>query len=98
MGTPAFEYVDTHCHLWEIDLAKKWLGADWPGMYRTFRPADIATVSKPFGVTSAIAIECGLSEEENEALRRVADESSYIRGYAPHVDLESPDLEGILSK
>src|SRR5258707_9174444 len=32
------------------------------------RPDDIAAVSKPLGVTSAIAIECGLSDKENWAL------------------------------
>jgi predicted TIM-barrel fold metal-dependent hydrolase len=57
------------------------------------RPDDIAAVSKPLGVTSAIAIECGLSDKENWAQRQVAAESDHIRGYAPHVDLESPDLE-----
>jgi len=93
MDKLAFERVDTHCHLWEIDLAKNWITPEWPGMFRTFRPDDIAAVSKPLGVTSAIAIECGLSEEENKALRQVAAESDYIRGYVPHVDLESPDLE-----
>jgi L-fuconolactonase len=66
---------------------------DWPGMFRTFRPEDIAVAGKPLGVTSAIAIECGLSDQENDALKRVAAESNYILGYAPHVDLESPDLE-----
>jgi len=93
MNKLAFDRVDTHCHLWEIDLAKNWMTPEWPGMFQTFRPDDIAAVSKPLGVTSAIAIECGLSDEENKALRQVAAESDYIRGYAPHVDLESPDLE-----
>jgi L-fuconolactonase len=92
MNTPSFERIDTHCHLWEIDFAKRWMAPDWPGMFRTFRPDDIAAAGKPLGVTSAIAIECGLSDQENDALRRVAAESQYIRGYAPHVDLESPDL------
>ena len=93
MDKLAFDRVDSHCHLWEIDLAKDWITPEWPGMFRTFRPDDIAAVSKPLGVTSAIAIECGLSDKENKALRQVAAESDYIRGYVPHVDLESPDLE-----
>jgi L-fuconolactonase len=93
MDKLAFDRVDTHCHLWEIDLAKRWMTPEWPGMFRTFRPDDVSAVSKPLGVTSAIAIECGLSDEENKTLRQVVAESDYIRGYAPYVDLEAPDLE-----
>ena len=96
MDNLAFDRVDAHCHLWEIGLAKNWMTPEWPGMFQTFRPDDIAAVSQPLGVTSAIAIECGLSDGENEALRQAAAESDYIRGYTPHVDLESADLGGKL--
>jgi L-fuconolactonase len=93
LTTSALHGVDTHCHLWEIDLAKNWIMPDWPGMFQTFRPDDIARLSKPLGITSAIVIECGTTSQENGALKRAAASSDYIRGYTPWVDLESPSLE-----
>ncbi len=93
MTKPSLDRIDAHCHLWEIDLAKNWMTPEWLGMFRTFRPDDVAQVSRPLGVTGAIAVECGTSKLENDALKRVATASDYVLGYVPHVDLESPDLE-----
>ena len=39
MNKITFERVDAHCHLWEFDLAGKWIGADWPVDMRRTWPA-----------------------------------------------------------
>jgi L-fuconolactonase len=89
-----FEIIDSHCHLWDLKLAKeRWISPEWGDMFRTFEPQDIKATSATVPVAGAIAIECGTFPEENEALARVATESPFIRGYCPHVDLESSDLE-----
>ncbi len=94
MNSLTFGVVDAHCHLWDLHLAKDhWMDAAWGDMFRTFTPLDIESESRAAGVTGAIAVECGTSAEENRALKHFAAQSSYIRGYCPHVDLESPDLE-----
>ena len=83
--------VDTHCHMWQLKLARQtWLTPQFKHLFRSFGPADLAQASREVGVMTCVLIEAGETAEENKALERVAASSGAI---LPYVNLESPKLE-----
>ena len=43
MTTTQLEIIDTHCHLWDIELAKtRWISPAWGRLFKTYGPDDIA--------------------------------------------------------
>ena len=89
--------VDTHCHVWQIELARRsWLAPEFGGLYRTFTPDDLAAASQPVGLTHCVLIEAGTTEEENLELERMAGASALVGAMVPFVDLADPRLEDTL--
>jgi L-fuconolactonase len=86
--------IDTHCHLWELGLAKRGgLTSAFGSMYRTFSPGDLSLVAAPRGIRACILIESGTTIEESTAMENMAASSDFIAAFAPYVDLASPSLE-----
>lgn len=86
--------VDTHCHMWQLDLARRtWLTPELKPLFRTFEPDDLAQASHQVGVSTCVLIEAGTTAEENRALARLASSSQLIGAVLPFADLESPRLE-----
>ena len=85
--------VDTHCHLWDLEVARRtWITPDLNQLFNSFRPADISRASAEVGVGKFVVIEAGTTPEENASIAKMAAESDAIAGFAPWVDLESPQL------
>ena len=43
--------IDTHCHLWRLELAwQQWIKPNMTLLYRTFEPADLAATCAEVGV------------------------------------------------
>jgi L-fuconolactonase len=86
--------IDTHCHLWELGLAKQGgLTPAFGPIFRTFSPGDLSLVAAPCGIRACILIESGKTREESTAMENMAASSNLIAGFAPYVDLASPSLE-----
>ena len=43
--------VDTHCHLWDLEVARRtWITPDLNQLYNSFLPADISQASAEVGL------------------------------------------------
>jgi len=85
--------IDTHCHLWELGLAKQGgLTPAFGPIFRTFSPWDLSLVAAPCGIRACILIESGKTIEESTAMESMAASSDLIAAFAPYVDLASPSL------
>jgi L-fuconolactonase len=91
--------VDTHCHLWHLELARQaGLTPDFGSIFRTFSPTDLSAVTLPAGVSACVLVESGTTSEENEAMEKMAASSHLIAAFTPYVDLASPALENQLDR
>ena len=86
--------VDTHCHMWQLELARHtWLTPEFKHLFRTFEPEDLADASDQVGISMCVLIEAGKTADENRAMERMAASSELIGAIVPFVNLERPDLE-----
>jgi L-fuconolactonase len=91
--------VDTHCHLWHLELARQTgLTPDFGPIFRTFSPADFSAAASPAGVSACVLVESGKTSEENGAMEKMAASSNLIAAFTPYVDLASPALENELDR
>ncbi|MCG2766826.1 MAG: hypothetical protein L6435_00365, partial [Anaerolineae bacterium] len=52
--------VDTHCHMWQLELARHtWLTPEFNSLFRTFEPEDLANASDQVGISMCVLIEAG---------------------------------------
>ncbi|MGA8216859.1 MAG: amidohydrolase family protein [Candidatus Sulfotelmatobacter sp.] len=94
MANSGLAIIDTHCHLWELELAKRGgLTPAFGPLFRTFSPVDLSHVALPCGISACILIESGKTRDESEAMEKIAASSDLIACFAPYVDLVSPTLE-----
>ncbi len=91
--------VDTHCHLWLLELAQQTgLTAEFGPIFRTFSPVDLSAVTVPFGVSACVLVESGKTNEESQVMEEMAGSSSLISAFTPYVDLASPSLQSELER
>jgi len=82
--------IDAHQHFWDYSPAEyPWIGAGMERLARDYRPADLAAVAEPLGVTGSVAVQARQSLAETRWLLRIADESPFIKGVVGWVDLRS---------
>ena len=63
--------VDTHCHLWDLEVARRTsITPDLNQLYNSFGPADISQASAEVGVKRFVVIEGGTTPEETHRSRR----------------------------
>lgn len=80
--------VDTHCHLWKIELASATgLTPDFGPLFRTFGPEDLAQECDRCGITQCILVESGKTVEEGEVMQQMAASSELVAAIVPYVDL-----------
>jgi L-fuconolactonase len=85
--------IDTHCHLWKIELAQATgLTPDFGPIFRTFDPTDLSREALPCRVEQCVLIEAGKTDEENRVMAEMVASSSLIGAFAPHIEIESPTL------
>jgi L-fuconolactonase len=86
--------IDTHCHLWDLGLAKQGgLTAEFGPIFRSFSPTDLSLVASPCRVNACVVIESGKTNDENLLLEQTAGSSSLIAAFLPYVDLANPNVE-----
>ena len=86
--------IDTHCHLWKLEVSgQTWVTPELGPLHRSFEPDDAVEASRDVGVVSLVVVEAGDTSEENRALEQMADSSEAIGAIIPYADLESADLE-----
>ncbi len=94
MNSTALGIIDTHCHLWKIELASQaGLTKEFEPLFRTFGPTDLLQAAQTVGVQQFVLIEAGKTAEENRVLEQMAASTAEITAMAPYVELESPALE-----
>ena len=65
--------VDTHCHLWDLEVARRtWITPELNQLFNSFRPADISRASAAVGVGKFVVIEAGTTPEENASIAKMA--------------------------
>ena len=85
--------VDTHCHLWKVEISgETWVKPEMGPLHRSFVPDDLAEASREVSVVSAVVVEAGDTAQENAELERMASDSDLIGAFVPHADLESAGL------
>ena len=99
MDETELRIVDTHCHLWQLEISgKTWVTAGLKQLHRSFEPDDLAEASRDAGVRACVVVEAGETEAENGALDRMAASSDLIEAIVPWADLESASLEDELDR
>ena len=94
MITKNVEVIDSHCHLWKLDISgKTWITPELGPLFRSFDPNDLLSAPENTNVNSFIVVEAGESHQENQALADMAEDSKAISGFITWVDLENPQLE-----
>lgn len=94
MGSTKLEIIDTHCHMWQLELARQtWLTPAFMPLFRTFKPEDLSQASQRVGVGGCVLIEAGTTAEENREMERMAASSEFVAAMTPYADLEGPKLE-----
>ena len=91
-GPGELAMIDTHCHLWQLELAQK-VWQPPTVIAKTFVPQDLSDTCTPLGVRQCVLIEAGTEPEDNQALEQFAASSNLIAGVVPFMNLLMPDLD-----
>jgi len=93
-----FPIVDTHCHLWQLELVEKaGVGPEFGVMHATYTPKDLAEAARQVGTRMFVLVESGMTAEDATLIQRHA-ESDIITAFTPYQDLTSPMLEKDLDR
>lgn len=85
--------IDAHFHIWRLgrnDCA--WPTPDLGAIHRDHELAEIATLARAAGVTSAILVQSQASERDTRWLLEVAKGSDFIAGVVGWADLTATDI------
>lgn len=88
--------IDAHQHYWEYCRNAAdygWMSDDMRVLHDDFGPADLAPLLQKVDFSGAVAIQARESEAENDALLRLADTHSIIKGVVGWLDLCHPGVE-----
>src|SRR5207237_7751003 len=94
----AVPVIDSHCHVWRVDLLRAaWRGA--PGKIdKTLRVRDLLSAAKKVPLAGVVLIEAGTSDEDNRWLSNVASRNARVLGFVTHADPLDRDLEERLDR
>ncbi len=93
-----FPIVDTHCHLWQVDLVEKaGMGPEFGVMHATYTPKDLAAAAREVGTRMFVLVESGRTAEDASLIQRHA-ETDIITAFMPFQDLTGPTLEKDLDR
>ncbi len=82
---PISRVIDTHCHVWRIDLLRRaWRAPD--KIYRTLRVRDLVSSARNVPLRGIILVESGTSEEDNAWLVRAASRNEEILAFIAYAD------------
>ncbi len=79
MNSTDLGIIDTHCHLWKIELASQaGLTKEIEPLFRSFGPTDLLQAAQTVGVQQFVLIEAGKTAEEKRVLEQVAASTAEI--------------------
>lgn len=86
--------IDSHQHFWKYDPEKySWITDEMAVIRKDFSPEDLRSVLAKNGFSGCVSVQADQSEAETEALLKMAEKHSFIKGVVGWVDLTSPDVE-----
>lgn len=92
------ERIDSHQHFWNYDPSKHvWMNDSMAVLKKDFSLEDLESLLKSCNLNGCIAVQATESEEENEFLLKLSNQSSIIKGIVGWTDLQSGDLAKRLS-
>jgi L-fuconolactonase len=84
--------IDTHFHVWDLDVRRHaWLDGH-PALRRRFDMADYRAASAPEGITASILVQVLASTAETEEFLALAATDPAIAGVIGWADLTRPDI------
>ena len=94
--------IDTHQHLWDLDLfSYSWL-SHFPSLKRSFRVKDYLEAAEGLGVAKSVHVEADVDEafmlQETHHILSLAEQNNPLEGVVACVRPEKPDFEAFLEK
>ncbi|MFD2287709.1 amidohydrolase family protein [Pedobacter petrophilus] len=85
--------IDTHVHFWNFSPVKdSWITDEMSVIRHDFTPKNLTRTFNDLQISGCVAVQASQTEQENEFLLTLADQSELIKGIVGWVDLKSPDL------
>lgn len=86
--------IDTHVHFWNFDpIRDEWITEDMNAIRKDFTPKNLIRIYSELHITGCVAVQANQSEEENNFLLTLADQSEIIKGIVGWIDLKSENLD-----
>lgn len=92
------ERIDSHQHFWNYHSSRHlWMNESMAVLKKDFGPEDLEPLLKSSNLNGCIAVQASQSEEENEFLLGLSNQSPIIKGIVGWIDLQSENLPERLS-
>ncbi len=93
------EIVDSHHHLWDLDLFQyEWMPEDNTILRRSYLPADLAPILEQCSVSASVVVQADQTVEEAKFLLECANDFPWIRGVVGWVDLQDEKVGDTLDE
>jgi len=94
--------IDTHQHLWDLDLfSYSWL-SHFPSLNRSFRVKDYLEATEGLGIAKSVHVEADVDEafmmQETRHILSLAEQNNPLEGVVACVRPEKPDFEASLER
>ena len=88
--------LDAHVHLWDLAVRPQPWTAQFPVLQRSFVLPDLRNVLGEHGVDAAVVVQAGDTIGETMDLLTLASTTPVLAGVVGWVDLDGPDVPGVL--
>jgi L-fuconolactonase len=86
--------IDAHQHFWKYDPVRDaWIDKSMKVIQKDFLPNDLLPILTSNNIEGCIAVQADESEEENDFLLCLADESDFIKGVVGWLDFFDEDFD-----
>jgi L-fuconolactonase len=86
--------IDSHQHFWNFDpVRESWITDEMSVIRKDFLPRHLEPLLKENGLQGCVAVQSDQSEEHNNFLLGLAEESNIIKGIVGWVDLRAENIE-----
>ena len=92
--------IDTHTHFYDPSRTE---GVPWPPkdnkvLYRTVRPSEFLTLTKPFGVAGTVVVEASPWLEDNQWVLDLMADNPFLLGLVGNLDPGKPAFKAHLTR
>ena len=93
------EIVDSHHHLWDLDLFQyEWMPEDNTILRRSYLPSDLASILEQCSVSGSVVVQADQTVEEAKFLLECANDFPWIRGVVGWVNLQDEKVGDTLDE